>query len=121
MVISSPSVNWVKQGTVLLLDGEPESPQMDGFTASEGWKQVRNFVPSTGGEDFCFPQNQILVVLRGEGNYKELLEAEDRELGKLGTTKTYLVWYHHLWTEEHCKAKREKLKRKMGKTTKKKP
>jgi hypothetical protein len=115
MVISSSSVQWQKQGTVMLLDGEPETPEMDGFTAAEGWKLVRNFAATADGGDYCFPQDQILVVLRGVGNYKELVDEEERWLANLSTTKTYLVWYHHLHTEAHCKKKRDKLKAKMAK------
>jgi hypothetical protein len=80
---------------------------MDGFIASEGWKQVRNIVTTQAGGDYRFPHDQILVVLRGNA-YKELKKPEDRELSSLSTTKTYLVWYHHLWTEEELQQKRDK-------------
>jgi hypothetical protein len=66
---------------------------------------VRNFLTYGGGGDYRFPRDQLLVVLRGN-KYKELPSSEDRELRNLSPTKTYLVWYHHLWTEEDLKRKR---------------
>ena len=106
LVITSDRVAWAKQGTVTLVDGEPEPPELENYNAEEGWKMVRNFVTNTGGGDYQFPRDQILVVLRGHQNYKELPKAEDRELGSLSKTKTYLVWYHHLMTVADWKLKR---------------
>ena len=100
MVITSDKVGWAKQGTVTLVDGEPEPPPMENYNADEGWKMV-------GGGDYQFPRDQILVVLRGRQNFKELPEPEDRELGSLSTTKTYLVWYHHLMSVADWKLKRK--------------
>jgi hypothetical protein len=67
---------------------------------------VRNLVTTQGGGDYQFPKDQILLVLKRSNTYKELPADEDRELGNLSATKTYLVWYHHLWTEAECKNKR---------------
>ena len=106
MVITSDKVAWAKQGTVTLVDGEPEPPTMAEYSAEEGWKMVRHFVPSAGGGDYQFPYDQILVVLRGVGKYKELPEPEDRLLGNLSSTKSYLVWYHHFLSVKDWKIKR---------------
>ena len=107
LVITSDRVSWAKQGTVTLVDGEPEPPELEYYNAEEGWKMVRNFVTNTSGGDYQFPHDQILVVLRGRQNFKELPEPEDRELGNLSPTKTYLVWYHHLMSVKDWKLKRK--------------
>ena len=106
MVITSDKVAWAKQGTVTLIDGEPVPPPLKGFDSPEGWKMVRNFITNAGGGDYRFPHDQIMVVLRGDNKYKELHDAEDRELRNLSKTKTYLVWYHHLMTMADWKQKR---------------
>jgi hypothetical protein len=67
---------------------------------------VRNVVTTQGGGDYQFPKDQILLVLKRSNTYKELPQDKDRELGNLSNQKTYLVWYHHLWTEAECRKKR---------------
>ena len=106
MVITSDKVGWAKQGTVTLVDGEPVPPDLEHFQAAEGWKMVRHFVPCAGGGDYQFPYDQILVVLRGKGKYKDMPKDEDRLLCNLISSKVYLVWYHHFLSAEDWKAKR---------------
>jgi hypothetical protein len=106
LVITSDKVAWAKQGTVTLVDGEPEPPKMEQYSAEEGWKMVRHFVPTASGGDYQFLFDQILVVLRGVGNYKELPNPEDRLLCNLSSTTKYLVWYHHFLAVKDWKIKR---------------
>jgi hypothetical protein len=102
-VITSPKVNFAKQGTVVLVDGEPESPTIDKYEAEEGWKMVRSVVVNGGGGDYRFPEDQILVCAPKSGKLTTIKSAEDRELRNLRPNKHYLVWYHHLWREGDLK------------------
>lgn len=106
LVVCSDQVAWAKQGMCTLVDGEPEPPTLKDFTAPEGWKLVKNFVASSGGGDYQFPKDQILLVAKGV--YKVMDSPEDRELGSLSASKSYLVWYHHLLPEVAWSAKRKK-------------
>ena len=94
-MISSAKVGWKKQGTCVLVDNEPAPPKLDGYEADKGWKEVKNFMVAAGGGDFLFPKDQLLVVTKQHG-YTAIKNETARQLSKLSSSKSYLVWYHHL-------------------------
>ena len=62
LVISSSKVGWKKQGTCILVDDEPTPPTNKGYESKKGWKMVSQFIVCSGGGDFLFPVDQILLV-----------------------------------------------------------
>jgi hypothetical protein len=110
-------MGYDKQGMCTCVDNEPAPPPktMAAYASQQGWKEVKNMKATTGGGNYLFPKDQILVVL-SDNSYKPLLTDESRHLSSLSASKSYLVWYHHLLSTQDWKekmdAKREKKKRK---------
>jgi hypothetical protein len=104
LFISSKKVGWAKQGTCKLVDDQPAPPSDPALESPQGWKEVTAFVAVTGGGDFQFPVDQLLVVTP-TGEYKPIPGNANRTLGKLSATKNYLVWWHHLVQQHAWKAK----------------
>ena len=57
----------------------------------------------TGGGNFLFPAEQLLVCLAK--GYRVLESEASRHLSNLKMDKTYLVWYHHLTPLQEWKKK----------------
>ena len=94
LVISSAKVGWKKQGTCVLVDNEPAPPKLEGYEADKGWKEVKSFMVSSGGGNFLFPEDQLLLVT--DKGYKAIAATNARQLSKLSSSKHYLIWYHHV-------------------------
>jgi hypothetical protein len=94
LAISSKKVEWKRQGTCTLVDNEPPSPILENYRAETGWKEVESIQVHTGGGNFLFPKDQLLLVT--EKGYKVIILEEKRMLGNLSPNKKYLVWYHHV-------------------------
>jgi hypothetical protein len=107
LVISSKKVLWQKQGTCTLVDDEPDPPTAAAYNSAKGWKEVKEVIAVTGGANFLFPKDQLMLVLSGSGGYKPIEKQSDRLLGNLKFSKTYLVWYHHLLQKEEWNSKRK--------------
>ena len=93
----------MRQGRCLLVDNEPSPPDNPGFESFEGkgWKEIGGIKALKGGGNFLFPREQILVVMEN-GTYKPITKDADRNLSALATTKTYLVWFHHIMMGDTC-------------------
>lgn len=110
LVVSSAKVKWKKQGSCMLVDNEPLPPAAEDYASIKGWKEVTNLRAVTGGGNFLFPKDQILVVL-DDGSYQPIESHSCRELSKLSCSKKYLVWYHHLLTQKDWQDKLKKAKK----------
>jgi hypothetical protein len=99
LIISSSRVKWAKQGTCELVDSNPAPPELDGYEAPQGWKEVTGVVKHKGGGDYLFPLDQILQI-NSDDTYNILKTDKMRNLGELKNKKNYLVWFHHLLPQQ---------------------
>jgi hypothetical protein len=108
VLISSVNVDWQKQGTCTVVDDEPPPPTKEPYVASVGWKKVTDMSATSAGGDFLFPKDQLLLVTGSQ--YTPLANDDDRLLRNLKKGKSYLVWYHHLFSSTTLMNKVDKAK-----------